>query len=200
MGASRLAAVFASAVGAILIDLDPVGGGVDVLLGIESSPGARWSGVQLAGGRLDPHALADGLPQWGSVPVLASDGHAPTVEQVEEVLDAAEAWGDVVVDLPRGPSTERDAAALRCALVVVLAVATVPGLVSARAVLASLPDVPTGVIVRPGEVPVPDVPTYVAAPLLGVLRRPVGGLEAGRRRPRAATRLAEGVFDGLTSW
>lgn len=200
MGASGLAAVFASAVGAILIDLDPVGGGVDVLLGIETVPGARWSGLHLAGGTLDPHALADGLPQWGSVPVLASDGQAVSVAQVEEVLDAAEAWGDVVLDLPRGPSAERDAAVVRCAMVVVLAVATVRGLVAAQAVLSSLPDVPAGVIVRPGEVSVPEVPQYVSAPLLGVLRRPVGALEAGRRRPRAATRLAEGVFDGLTSW
>jgi hypothetical protein len=185
-GASSLAAVFASAVGAMLVDLDPVGGGLDVLL--------------LAGGTLDPRALADGLPQWGAVPVLAADAFAPSVGQVQEVLDAAVSWGDVVIDLPRTPSAERDTAAMRCALVVVVALATVRGLVAAQALVASLPDVPVGLILRPGEVPAGEVGAYVAAPVLGTLRRPVGSLEPGRRRPRAATRLAEGVFDGLVQW
>jgi hypothetical protein len=89
---------------------------------------------------------------------------------------------------------------MRCALVVVVALATVRGLVAAQAVVASLPDVPVGLILRPGEVPAGEVGAYVAAPVLGTLRRPVGSLEPGRRRPRAATRLAEGVFDGLVQW
>jgi anion-transporting ArsA/GET3 family ATPase len=55
---------------AALVDLDPGRGGVDVLLGIEAVPGARWSGLQLDGGQLDPQALLQGLPSWREVAVL----------------------------------------------------------------------------------------------------------------------------------
>ena len=53
VGASTFAAALATAAApATLIDLDPVSGGIDVLLGIEDVPGARWSGLRLEGGRL----------------------------------------------------------------------------------------------------------------------------------------------------
>ena len=57
-GASTFACVLAATAAtgwpAVLVDLDPVAGGIDVLLGIEAVPGARWSGLRLGGGRLDP--------------------------------------------------------------------------------------------------------------------------------------------------
>src|SRR6185312_17116098 len=78
VGASTFAAVLAwAAVSGVLVDLDPVGGGVDVLLGIERAPGARWSGLRLDGGRLAPEVLTAGLPRWAGVPVLAADRSPP---------------------------------------------------------------------------------------------------------------------------
>src|SRR5579875_2141374 len=74
VGASTFAAALATAAGrAVLVDCDPLGGGIDVLLGVEAVPGARWSGLRVNGGRLDPHALDEGLPRWRDVRVLAAD-------------------------------------------------------------------------------------------------------------------------------
>ena len=60
---ATFAAALACAAGgpSVLIDLDGVGGGLDVTLGLEGIPGARWSGLQLDGGHLDPVVLDQGL-------------------------------------------------------------------------------------------------------------------------------------------
>src|SRR5579862_4108186 len=95
VGASLFTAVL-SAVGArrghsgrsVLVDLEAVAGGIDVLLGVEGVPGPRWSGLRLAGGYLQPSLLAGGLPRWGPVSVLAAD-LLPSAENVEQLLPAA---------------------------------------------------------------------------------------------------------------
>ncbi|MEE6297313.1 septum site-determining protein Ssd [Georgenia wangjunii] len=77
-GASVLAAVVARlAVGAgvptALVDLDPCGGGLDVLLGLEHDPGPRWADVLAERGGFPPERLVLSLPSWHSVRVLSSD-------------------------------------------------------------------------------------------------------------------------------
>lgn len=203
VGASTFAAALAAQAGrSVLIDLDVSGGGIDVLLGIESVPGARWSGLRVAGGRLDPQVLLDGLPRWGSCAVLAADVSTLDPDAVLQVLDAAAAAASVpavVVDLPRADSPERAAAMLRCDLVVVLARSDVAGLVAAHAVVTALPDVPVGVVARRGEVTPGEAAALVAAPLLGSLPplgSPMPELDTCRL-PRAVSRIAAGVLDGL---
>lgn len=196
VGASTFAAVLAWAAGSgILVDLDPVGGGLDVLLGIEHEPGARWSGLRLDGGRLDPELLADGLPRWAGVPVLAVD--LPPPDGPEPVLAAASGKGVAVIDLPRASSPSRDAAAAGCEFVVMVVEARVRCLAAARAVLASLPDVPVGVLVRRGDVPSGDVAAVVGVNLLGAVPAMARGIDlTGGRVPRALARVAAGVLDG----
>jgi hypothetical protein len=197
VGASSFAAVLAWVAGGVLVDLDPVGGGLDVLLGIETVPGARWSGVQVDGGRLDPAAVRSGLPQWGTVPVLAVD-RAPPPGAVGEVVRAGAASGCVVLDLARGPGALRSAGVAECDLVVLVAGARVRQVAAAHAVLASLGDVPTGLVLRRGEVPVRDATELIAAPLLSVLPHAAVDL-AARRPPRAICRVAAGLLDGLAA-
>ncbi|MEP7019019.1 MAG: hypothetical protein ABI808_00095 [Pseudonocardiales bacterium] len=201
VGASTFAAVLASVTGrAMLIDLDVMGGGIDVLLGIEGVPGARWSGLRVGGGRLDPGLLADGLPRWGLVPVLAADSSPDSADAVAQVLAAAAARGPVVIDLGRGQSAQRDAALARCVLVVLLAVAQVRGLISARAVAASLSGVAAGLVLRRGSVPVDQAAPMTATPLIGVLPAMAGSRERvidPRRPPRVVARTAAGVLDGV---
>ena len=74
-GASSLAAAIAACagVGAVLVDLDVHGGGMDVVLGIEKESGTRWSGLHSDGGRIDPAEVAVALPRWGEVWVLSCD-------------------------------------------------------------------------------------------------------------------------------
>jgi len=111
-GASVFAATLALAAdrepgGALLVDCDPLGGGLDLLLGLEKTPGPRWSEVQLTG-RVSVPALAAALPQrrhrGGSLPVLACgrEGEGPAVESLSAVLAAGRRSGRTVVcDLPR---------------------------------------------------------------------------------------------------
>lgn len=202
VGASSFAAVLAAVAGeSVFIDLDACGGGVDVALGIETAPGARWSGLRVAGGRLDPDVLVGGLPRWGPVPVLAADVATFDPDAVLQVLQAARAGPLVVADLPRASCPERAAALLHCDIVVVLARADVAGLVAAHAVAAALPEVPVGVVVRRGEIAAREAAALVGHPLLGELPA-LGGsrFELGPARlPRALTRVARGILAGLTA-
>jgi hypothetical protein len=201
VGASSFAAVLASvAGGALLVDLDVAGGGIDVTLGIESASGARWSGLRLAGGRLEPDVLVGGLPRWGSVPVLAADVAELDPDPVLQVLDVARATGPVVLDLPRRSCPERAAALLHCALVVVLARADVDGLVAAHALTDGLPELPRGLVCRRGEVSAADAARLVGVPLLGELPALDGSrlVLNSHRLPSAATRVASGVLRGLS--
>lgn len=200
VGASSFAAVLAAVAGdALLVDVDVTGGGVDVTLGIESAPGARWSGLRVAGGRLDPGTLVDGLPRWGPVAVLAADVPVIEADAVLQVLEVARSAGAVVIDLPRASCPERAAALLHCELLVVLARADVDGLVAAHAVVDALPELPTGLVARRGQVPAADAAELVGCPLLGELPALAGSRVELHpyRLPRSAARVAAGVLSGV---
>jgi hypothetical protein len=202
VGASTFAAVLAAVAGTgVLIDLDPVGGGIDVLLGIEGVGGARWSGLRLGGGRLDPALLAEGLPRWGGVSVLAAD-LPPPAGAVPAVLEAARSLGPVVLDLGRSPSARRSAGVEQCCLVVLLAAGDVRGLAAARVAAIALSDVRTGLVVRRGTMAADETAQLVGAPLLGELPSiATRGDRACRpgRLPRPEARLAAGILDGVRS-
>ncbi|MEV0262841.1 septum site-determining protein Ssd [Streptomyces sp. NPDC050617] len=109
-GASTLAcalALTAARAGhrAMLIDADPLGGGLDVLLDGERAEGLRWPAFARSRGRVGGGALEESLPELHSLRVLSWDrGDATTVqpEAMRAVLAAARRrGGTVVVDLPR---------------------------------------------------------------------------------------------------
>ncbi|MFJ9342496.1 septum site-determining protein Ssd [Streptomyces sp. NPDC101733] len=89
----------------ILIDGDPLGGGVDVLLGGESAEGLRWPDFAASRGRVGAGALEESLPELHALRVLSWDrGERVTVPPaaVRSVVAAARRRGGVVVvDLPR---------------------------------------------------------------------------------------------------
>ena len=148
------ASVFASALalaadhdpgGALLVDCDPLGGGLDLLLGLEKTPGPRWPEVRLSG-RISVSSLAAALPQrrhrGGSLPVLACrEGEGPAVESLSAVLSAGRRSGRTVVcDLPR-TLTEAAAEAVTVAdLVVLVAPMEFRAIVAAKQVLRGLSD------------------------------------------------------------
>ncbi|OII62564.1 septum formation initiator [Streptomyces sp. CC53] len=109
-GASTLAC--ALAVGAartsrrtVLVDADPLGGGLDVLLGGEQADGMRWPDLAASTGRVAGTALEESLPLLHGVRLLSWDrGQSVALppEAVRSVLAAARRRGGiVVVDLPR---------------------------------------------------------------------------------------------------
>ena len=110
-GASVLSAVLArSAAGrglrTLLVDGDPLGGGIDLVLGAEGAPGARWNDFCDRRGRLSSTSLHDSLPTAASgLAVLSWHRGAAeplTAETMRSVLDASARGYDLVVtDLPR---------------------------------------------------------------------------------------------------
>lgn len=117
-GASTLACALALSAArtghrTMLIDGDPLGGGLDVLLGGEAAAGLRWPAFAESHGRVAAGALEESLPQLHSLRVLSWDRGAPVdipSPAVRSVLAAARRRGGaVVVDLPRrvdGAATE----------------------------------------------------------------------------------------------
>jgi secretion/DNA translocation related CpaE-like protein len=90
---------------ALLVDGDPYGGGLDLVLGQEAADGARWPEFTGRRGRLSAAALQESLPRLGELSVLSWD-RGPTEPipgtAMRSVLDAASrAFALVVVDLPR---------------------------------------------------------------------------------------------------
>jgi secretion/DNA translocation related CpaE-like protein len=109
-GASTLATALAvaAAPGAVLVDLDGWGAGLDLLLGAERADGLRWPELTGLRGRVSGDALRACLPEVAGVHLLAaarSPTSAPPEEAVRAVVEATRAEGaPVVVDLPRpGP-------------------------------------------------------------------------------------------------
>lgn len=109
-GASTLACALAVASArqgrrTLLVDADPLGGGLDVLLGGEAAEGLRWPDFAASRGRVGGGALEESLPELHALRVLSWDrGDAVTVppQAVRAVLAAGRRRGGaVVVDLPR---------------------------------------------------------------------------------------------------
>ncbi|MFD3992109.1 septum site-determining protein Ssd [Streptomyces sp. NPDC058583] len=139
-GASTLACGLALAAAragrrTLLVDGDPLGGGLDVLLGGERQEGRRWPDFAASKGRLAGGALEESLPSVRGVRVL-SWGREPAAsvpaEAVRSVLAAARRRGGVVVvDLPRAA----DSAAVEALAQLDLGLLVVPG--ELRAVAAA---------------------------------------------------------------
>lgn len=116
-GASTFAATLA-VVGAarslrvLLVDADPTGGGLDVLLGIEDVAGVRWPDLAETRGRIGSDSLGGALPVAQGAAVLSwGRSGAVTVapEALSAVLEAGVRGYDlVIVDTPRHRDTLTD--------------------------------------------------------------------------------------------
>lgn len=197
-GASLLAvAVAQAATDALLVDLDPWGGGLDLLLGGETAPGLRWPDLALQGGRLNWSAVRDALPRHRGVSVLSGTrrGYELDAGPVHAVVDAGRRGAvSVVCDLPRR-LTDATRAALNAAdLVVVVSRCDVRACAATGAlapVLASMnPNV--GLVVRgpsPAGLRAAEVAEIAGLPLLASIKAQPrlteqidrGGLRLGRR-------------------
>ncbi|MGW5851940.1 septum site-determining protein Ssd [Streptomyces sp. NPDC055254] len=89
----------------ILIDGDPLGGGMDVLLGGEGAEGLRWPDFAGSRGRVGAGALEESLPELHALRVLSWDRGdrvvVPPAAMRSVVAAARRRGGVVVVDLPR---------------------------------------------------------------------------------------------------
>ena len=146
-GTSTLAAATAllsarSLTPTLLVDGDPWGGGVDLALGIEESPGLRWGELAHTMGRVSAGALGEVLPRCEQLSVL-SWGASSSVEVPRSALvslfDAAvRGFGLVVADLARGSSEVNDEVMKRASMVCVVVPREIRAVAAAHRTLAAL--------------------------------------------------------------
>ena len=162
----------------LLIDGDPLGGGVDLVLGWERMQGLRWPELVDARGRVNPPALVAALPGEGSLAVLSFDRTDLTgapAPAMAAALDAGRRGRDlVVIDLPRWfdeASLMALTAADRCYLVVPAEIRACAAAERMAAVVGQhCPAI--AVVVRaviPGGIRAEEVAEALALPLAGVM-------------------------------
>jgi secretion/DNA translocation related CpaE-like protein len=193
----------------MLLDADPLGGGIELVLGAEHADGLRWGDLDHAAGTVAAGSLAEALPTHGGVSVLSWGRHGPSnvPDAIGGVLAAGLRGFDVVVaDVPR----HLDAAGIelvgRSVLTVVLVPEEVRGVGAARRVLARLEPHTSSLalvsVVRAGGVGREAVSESLGLPVLARLRHDRHlrqaidhGLGPGGSRP--ARRVAGSVLDVL---
>ncbi|SNY70910.1 septum site-determining protein Ssd [Paractinoplanes atraurantiacus] len=163
----------------LLIDGDPLGGGLDLLLGWEHEDGLRWSSLAETEGRVDPPALIRALPHRGDLVLLSfARNESPPVPApaMAATIDAARRARDVIVaDLPRRLD---DAGVLalesadRALLIVPAEVRAVAAATRVAQMVLTHRD-ELSVVVRgpaPGRLKPRDVASSLKLPLAGALR------------------------------
>lgn len=211
-GASLLAVALAQAAAdALLVDLDPWGGGIELLLGGENAPGLRWPDLALQGGRLTWPAVRDALPRHRGISVLSGTrrGYEVDAGPVHAIVEAGRRGAvSVICDLPRRFTDATQAALSASDLVVVVTRCDVRGCAATTAmapVLAAInPNV--GLVVRgpsPGGLRAAEIGEITGLPLLAAVKAQPqlgeqverGGLRHRRRSPLAvAARAVLGVL------
>ncbi|HXH81129.1 septum site-determining protein Ssd [Nocardioides sp.] len=152
VGASTLACALGQVAGltgpSLVLDTDPLGPGLDRVLGLDEVPGVRWDDLAASAGRLGSRSLRDAVPRRDGVGVLTwtsagTSGSAalPPVSTLRDVLAAGRRGHHLVVlDIARLSGAVSAELMARCDLVLVVTPSSIGGVVSTMRVLASLSD------------------------------------------------------------
>jgi secretion/DNA translocation related CpaE-like protein len=208
-GASTLAAALACTSArsgpTLLVDGDPLGGGIDVLLGAEQARGARWPEFAGTRGRLPADALRDAVPTLDGLSVLSWDrrgaGRLET-EAAAAVMDAAvRAYRWVIVDVPRWLPGGESGLAAGADVAVMLVPATVRA-TAAASLVAAAPDLPAKplLVVRDpggGRLACREVGSALGLPVVATLRTE-SAVEAAARRGDPPLRRARGSLSQVS--
>jgi secretion/DNA translocation related CpaE-like protein len=213
-GASTLSAALALAAGrggaeALLVDADPWGGGLDLVLGAERAEGLRWPELRELRGSVAGDALMAALPEVGGVCLLATSRAAPLPvpeEALTTVIGAARAGGwPVVVDLPRpgpaGPGRSAEAVLAEADLAVLVVPARLRAASAARLLTSADDGAPPWATARlvvrsvPGGLSRDEVSDVVGRPVLAELAHDRSAVPRGERGepPAVAPRTPFGV-------
>jgi secretion/DNA translocation related CpaE-like protein len=200
----------------LLIDCDPWGAGLDVMIGIEGDTGLRWGELAAPAGRLPAGALQRALPSVrvgvGRVAVLCQ-GRVP-MEIGPDVLDVVLAAGRragavTLFDLPRQPGAAADRVLEQSDLTVLVTPADVRGCWAADRVCARIREFGTraGLVVRgpsPGGLGATELADVLGLPLLAKMRADPSlprdleiGFALGAHRRRPLARAARQVLASL---
>jgi secretion/DNA translocation related CpaE-like protein len=194
----------------MLIDGDPLGGGIDLALGSETDKGSRWPELLNAAGRVSAAALRSALPLVNGLAVLSwdrSDVTALPPEAMRSVLGAAQRSSDlVVVDLPRRADPAAEEAFVRATATLLVVPRDVRSCAAAARLVAPLREVASDLRVvarEPGlsGLSAVDVADHLSLPLaakLGFDRDLPSLMDKGRFDPRprgALGRTASELLD-----
>ena len=202
-GASLFAVALAqSASDSLLVDADPWAGGIDLLVGAETTAGVRWPDLALQGGRLTWSAVRDALPRHRGISMLSGTRRGCELDAgaVQAVIDAGRRGGATVIcDLPRRLTGAVETVLKTADLVVVISPCDVRAC-AATATMAPMlaglnPNI--GLVVRgpsPGGLRAEEVAEIAGLPLLASMKPDPrlaeqlehGGLRLGRRSALAA--------------
>ena len=202
-GASIFAGALAQAANdAMLVDLDPWAGGIDLLVGAETTPGVRWPDLALQGGRLTWSAVRDALPRHRGVSLLSGTRRGYEIDggAVQAVLDAGRRGGATVVcDLARRMTDAVETALDAADLVIVTCPCDVRSCAATATLVPALTAInpSIGLVVRgpaPGGLQAEELATIAGVPLLASMKPQPrlaeqlehGGLRSGRRSALAA--------------
>ncbi|WP_434995036.1 septum site-determining protein Ssd [Arthrobacter sp. Ld5] len=201
----------------LLVDGHPLGGGLDLALGIEERPGVRWHDLRDLRGTLNVEQLAAALPAEGRLAVLSHAAHPDAagphpghgMESAAAVLDAARGAFELsVVDLGSAGSAAIQALVPLCDQLVLLVPSRPRSAVAVARILEAHGSLPTTVVLRG---PVLDgLDAWLVADLAGrpgplpylpFVRGSSTAEATGRMLdfplPRRARKLVESVVAGL---
>ncbi|MDQ0922076.1 secretion/DNA translocation related CpaE-like protein [Pseudarthrobacter sp. W1I19] len=196
----------------LLVDGDPWGGGLELAIAAEESPGLRWPDLSEARGSIDSGQLSDSLPVSGgfsflSWPATREQPVSVAAPTITGVLDAARrAFELVVLDIGRAAGPLQSYA-WDCDRIMMVVPAQLKAAVAAVRLLHEFPPVEAGLLVRarPGAaLDASLISEAIGLPVQGRVPelRGVGGaaesgrlLELGKRR--SVRHFAASVLDSL---
>jgi len=202
-GASVFSAALAlTGQASLLVDLDPCGGGIDLLLGAEAVSGLRWPDLGRQSGRLAWPSLRDALPSRAGVSILSGARQFHDIEPgaVAAVVEAARRAGPTVIcDIPRQLTSAGLQAVESADLVVLVTSCDVRGTAAAGSLISVLRSInpAAGLVVRgpsPGGLGAREVADATGVPLLASMRpEPMldQRLESGGLRLRRSSPLRQ---------
>lgn len=197
-GASTLAALVAARssrrTATVLVDLDEAAGGIDVLVGLEEEPGARWPDLALARGEVDGHDVVALLPRWERVAVLSADRTRPGPVDPDAAADVVAAMalvsGLVVVDVGRAAALAGHRVLGLCSRVALVASRDLRSVAGALTLREAMGAADVGLVVRgpaPGGLGADEVAEATGLPLVwsgpadrGLVRGAEQGVLVGR--------------------
>lgn len=196
----------------LLVDGDPWGGGLELALAAEETPGLRWPDLAEARGSIDPLQLSDSLPVAGgfsflSWPATREQPLPVAAAAAAGVLDAARRGYELVLlDVGRG-AEPLHTVAWDCDRIMMVVPAQLKAAVAAVRLMQELPPVEAALLVRgrPGSALDSSlIADAVGLPVQGripELRGVGGAMESGRLldlgKRRNIRRFAASVLDWL---
>jgi secretion/DNA translocation related CpaE-like protein len=189
----------------LLVDADPLGGGIDLVFGGESEAGVRWPDLGTTRGRVPGSALTGALPRMNDLSVLSWDRgdllRVPS-EAMEAVLEAGRRSCDLVVaDLPRALDESSRIVLALASLVLLVVPAEVRAAAAATRVATQLAPLcgDLRLVVRgpaPSGLGADEIACALGLPLVGFLK-PEPGLDLALERGEPPARKGRTPLSGL---